>query len=272
MPSSVWKGYLSFGLVSFPIRLFAAARPETIHFHMLHKKDMSRIKEVWFCAEEDMPVERSEIVKGYETEKGEYVVVEDADLKSIAPPTAQSMEILQFVKAAEVDPIFLEKSYYVAPEEAVSKPYLLLLQAMRETKYEAVAKVAMHGREHIVVIRATDDGMVLHTMYFVDELHKKNAAGRGDKKKFDSKEMDLAKKLIDALASPFKPEQYEDEYRKNVAKMIEQKSKGQKVTAVKAPKVAPVVDILQALQKSLAQNAKADKTKKVAKNRARSAA
>jgi DNA end-binding protein Ku len=273
MPASIWKGYLSFGLVSFPIRLFAAARPETIHFHMLHKKDLSRIKEVWFCAEEDKPVERADIVKGYETSKGEYVIVEDAELKSIAPPTAQVMEILQFVKTEEVDPIYLEKSYYVAPEEAVSKPYSLLLQAMMETKYEAVAKVAMHGREHIVSIRPTEDGMVLHTMYFADELHKQNAAGHGEKKKFEPKEMELAKKLIDTLASPFKPEKYEDEYRKNVEHLIDQKSKGQKVTAVKPAKVAPVVDILEALQKSLAQTAsKPAKAKKTAKKKAGKAA
>src|SRR5258708_17258030 len=108
MPATVWKGYLSFGLVSFPVRLLAAARAEGIHFQMLHKKDLSGVKEVWYCAEEDTPIERSEIVKGYETSKGEYVVVEDDELKAIAPPTASAMEILQFVKNNEVDPIYFE--------------------------------------------------------------------------------------------------------------------------------------------------------------------
>src|ERR1051325_7915404 len=150
MPSTVWRGYVSFGLVSFPVRLFAAARPEGIHFHLLHQKDLSRIKEVWYCAEEDKPVD--DIVKGFEVSKGEYVVIDDAELKSVAPPTAQVMEILQFVRAGDVDPIFLEKSYYVGAEEAGSKPYALLLAAMNETKYYAVAKLAMHSREHIVII------------------------------------------------------------------------------------------------------------------------
>src|SRR3981189_3236492 len=117
MPATVWKGFISFGLVSFPVRLFSAARAEAVHFHMLHKKDLSRVKEVWYCAEEDKPIERSEIVKGYEAAKGEYVVVEDEDLKKIAPPTATTMDIVQFVKEGEVDPIFFETSYYVAPEE-----------------------------------------------------------------------------------------------------------------------------------------------------------
>jgi DNA end-binding protein Ku len=259
MAASVWKGYLSFGLVSFPIKLLAAARPETVHFHMLHKKDESRIKEVWYCAEENKPVDRDDIVKGYEYNKGEYVIVEDEELKKVAPPTAKVMEILQFVRAGEVDPIYLEKSYYVAPDEAVSKPYSLLFSAMSETKYHAVAKVSMHGREHIVIIRPGATGLVLHTMYYVDELHRANAGTTKGKGQFSPKEMALAKNLIDTLASPFKPEPYEDEYRKNVERLIEQKRKGHTVTAVKQPKVAPVTDIMEALKRSLEKNAAAKK-------------
>ena len=260
MAASVWKGYLNFGLVSFPVRLSAAARPEAIHFHMLHKKDLSRIKEVWYCAEEDKPVDRDDIVKGYEYAKGEYVAVDESELKSVAPSTAKAMEILQFVRADEVDPVFLEKSYYVAPEEAASKPYALLLEAMNETKYYAVAKIAMHGREHIVIIRPTKEGMILHTMYFVDELHKSNKRSVAAKAKFNQKEIQFAKSLIDTLASPFKPQQYEDEYRKNVERLIEQKRKGHKVTPVQQRRAAPVVNILEALQASLRQNSKSRNT------------
>src|SRR5882762_1326994 len=133
MPATVWKGSLGFGLVSFPIRLFAAARPESIHFHMLHNKDESRVKEVWFCAKEDKPIERSEIVKGYEFSKGDYVVVDDEELKKVAPPTASEMAIVQFVRESEVDPIFFESSYYVAPDKGGDKPYGLLLGAMKES-------------------------------------------------------------------------------------------------------------------------------------------
>lgn len=253
MPATVWKGYLTFGLVSFPIRLFAAARPEPVHFHLLHKKDLSRVKEVMYCAAEDKPLDRADIVKGYEYQKNRYVVVEPEDLEKIAPPTATAMEILQFVRIEEVDPIFFEKSYYVAPEESVSKPYALLLEAMRETKYDALAKVAMHGREHIVILRPAEHGIVLHTMYFVDELHAANEAPVSKSSKFDKKEIDLAKRLIDTLAGPFKPERYHDEYKKNVEELIEKKRKGQKITPIKQPRKAPVIDLMQALQQSLAR-------------------
>ncbi len=257
MPATVWKGYLTFGLVSFPIRLFAAARPEPVHFHLLHKKDLSRVKEVMYCAAEDKPLDRSQIVKGYEYEKNHYVVIDPEDLEKVAPPTARAMEILQFVKMEEIDPIFFEKSYYVGPEESVSRPYSLLLEAMKETGYDAIAKVAMHGREHIVILRPSENGIVLHTMYFVDELHKANEVPVPKAAKFDKKELDLAKKLIDTLAGTFEPEHYHDEYKQNVEKLIDSKRKGHKVTPIRQPKTAPVIDLMQALQKSLAKSANA---------------
>ena len=253
MPATVWKGYLSFGLVSFPIRLYAAARPDPVHFHLLHKSDLSRVREVMFCAAEDKPLERSEIVKGFEYEKDQYVVIEPEDLEKVAPPTATVMEILQFVRMQEVDPIFLETSYYVAPEEAVSKPYSLLLEAMKETGYDAVAKVAMHGREHIVILRPRERGIMLHTMYFVNELHKSNEADVPTPAEFNKKEIELAKKLISTLAGKFNPEDYQDEYKTNVEKLIAQKRSGKKVTPIRQPKAAPVIDLMEALQRSLAQ-------------------
>ena len=253
MPATVWKGYLSFGLVSFPIRLSAAARPETVHFHMLHKKDLSRVKEVWYCAAEDRPLEKSEIVKGFEYAKNQYVVIEPEDLEKVAPPTARTMDILEFVRMEEVDPIFLEKSYYVAPEEAVSRPYALLLEAMKQTRYDALAKVSMHGREHIVILRPTENGIVLHTMYFVDELHQANENPKTEAKRFDKKELDMAKKLVEALAGNFEPGKYHDEDKTNVEQLLESKRKGQKVTPIKQPKSAPVLDLMQALQNSLKQ-------------------
>ena len=134
MASSVWKGHLTFGLVSFPVRLFSAARSETISFNLLHKDDHSRIKQVTYCQAEDKPVPRTDLVKGYEYEKDHYVVIDDEDIKKVAPKTAKVMEILEFVKADQVDPIYLESSYYVAPDEGGEKPYALLFQALRESK------------------------------------------------------------------------------------------------------------------------------------------
>ena len=274
MPATVWKGSLSFGLVSFPIRLFAAARAEAVHFHMLHEKDHSRIREVWYCAKENKPVPKDEIVKGYEYSKGKFVVIGDGELKKVAPPTATTMEILQFVKAAEVDPVYLERSYYVAPEGAGAKPYGLLRKAMSNTGYDAVAKVAMHGREHIVIIRPQDDALILHTMYFENELHEANRTKSVSNAKFTAKEMDLAKRLIDTLASPFKPELYNDEYRQNIERLIDQKRKGREVTEVAQPKPEKVVDILDALKRSLENNPgppKATAKKKAMKHKGKAA-
>jgi len=251
MPATVWKGFISFGLVSFPVRLFTAARAETVHFHMLHKKDESRIKEVWYCAEEDKAVARSEIVKGYEASKGEYVVVTDEELKKIAPPTASTIDVLQFVGNDEVDAVFLETSYYVAAEEQASKPYALFMAALRETKQYAVAKIAMHNREHIVLLRPAEGGLMLHTLYYPNELHQANKT-KAPKSSYSAKELQMAKSLIDHLKAPFEPGQFHDTYRENVERLIEEKQKGGKITTVRHPKQAPTTDLLEALKKSLA--------------------
>ena len=250
MPATVWKGYIGFGLVTFPVRLFAAARAETIHFHMLHKKDLSRVKEVWYCAEEDKPIERSEIVKGYEVQKEEYVTVQDEEIKKIAPTTATTMEILQFVSSEDVDPLLFEKSYYVAPEEKVSKPYALFLAALTEMNRNAIAKIAMHNREHVVLIRPAEDGLVLHTLYYEDELHKTNKA-EAPKTKFSSKELQMAKSLVEHLTAKFKLGDFHDAYRENVERLIEEKKKGETITTVKQPHKAPVIDLMEALKRSL---------------------
>src|ERR1700687_4897576 len=151
MASTVWKGHLTFGLVSFPVKLYSAARSETISFNQLHKSDNSRVKQALFCQAEDKAVPRNELVKGYEYEKDRYVVIEDEEIKKVAPKTAKEMEIQEFVKAADVDPVYLESSYYLAPEDGGEKPYTLLFAALKETGYYGIAKVAMHNREHVVI-------------------------------------------------------------------------------------------------------------------------
>src|SRR6202790_5575011 len=223
MPAVVWKGFVSFGLVAIPVRLFAAARAEHVQFHMLHRKDLSRVKEVWYCVEENKPIDRADIVKGYETSKGKYVVVDDEELKKIAPPTASTMDIVQFVRNDAVDPIYFESSYYVGPEENAAKPYQLFLQALIRTKYHAIAKLAMHGREHIVLIRPAEGSMVLHTLFYPDELHAANRVAPKSASKLPPKEVELAKSLVQHLASAFKPAEFHDAYRENIERLIEQK-------------------------------------------------
>ena len=255
MATSVWKGQLTFGLVSFPVRLFSAARSETISFNLLHKQDHSRIKQVIYCQAEDKPVPRSELVKGYEYEKDHYVEVDEEDIKNVAPKTAKVMEVLEFVKADQVDPIYLESSYYLAPDEGGQKPYALLFQALRETKYYGIAKVAMHNREHIVILRPNGKGVVLHTMFYADEIRQVDEFST-DTSQVKEKELALAKMLIESLTAEFEPQKYQDTYRTNLQAMIQAKLEGQQVVATPTPHIAPVIDIMEALKRSLAEQKK----------------
>lgn len=251
MAATVWKGFVSFGLVSFPIRLQVAAREKSIQFHLLHKKDLSRVKEVYFCQAEDKPLKREDLVKGYEVSEEEYVVIDQADLDKIAPKTAKVMDILQFVKAGEFDPVFLDKSYHAIPDGDVTKPYALFREAMKQRGQYAIAKVAMHNREHIVVIRPDGDELMLHTMFFADEVQQVQV--KTGSQKFSPQELKLAGQLIDTLSARFDPKKFHDEYQANLEKLIEQKQKGERVTAPRREKTAPVSNILDALRKSLAE-------------------
>jgi DNA end-binding protein Ku len=241
--------------VSLPVRLHTAARAETISFNQLHKEDNSRVKQVLFCQAEDKPVPRSELVKGYEYEKDRYVVIDEEEIKKMAPKTAKVMEILEFVKIDQVDPIYYESSYYVAPEEAGEKPYALLFESLRRSGYVAVAKIAMHNREHIVILRPGKHGMTLHTMYYSDEIRKADEY-RTDTTVVKDKEMALATMLIESLAAEFDPEKYHDAYRVNLRAMIDAKIQGEEVVMPVEPQATKVVDIMEALKASLAATKK----------------
>ncbi len=255
MAASVWKGHLTFGLVTIPVRLFSAARSETISFNLLHKDDHSRIRQVTYCQREDKPIARTETVKGYEYEKDRYVVIEDEEIKKVAPKTARVMEILEFVKAADVDPIYLESSYYVAPDEGGEKAYALLFTALKESGFCALAKVAMHNREHVIVLRPGAKGILSHTMYYQDEIRQVDEF-RTDTTLVKDKELAMAKMLISSLEAEFEPQKYHDEYRANLQRMIEAKIEGRNVVETPAEHVAPVIDIMEALKKSLADKRK----------------
>jgi DNA end-binding protein Ku len=251
MASTVWKGHLTFGLVSFPVRLYSAARGESISFNQLHKADGSRVKQVLYCAAEDKPIPRSEIVKGFEYEKDRYVIIEDEEVKKVAPSTAKVMEIQEFVKGEQVDPIYFETSYYMAPDEAGEKPYALLFDALKKTGYVGVAKIAMHNREHVVILRPGQNGVLMHTMYYQHEIRQVDEF-RTDLSLVKEKELALATNLIEALAGEFEPAKYQDNYRENLLRMIEAKKQGEEVVATPEPQQAKVVDILEALKASLA--------------------
>jgi DNA end-binding protein Ku len=256
MASTVWKGHLTFGLLSLPVKLYSAARSESVSFNQLHKADNSRVKQVLYCQAEDKPISRSDIVKGYEYEKDKYVVVEDEEIKKVAPKTAKTMEVLEFVKTTEVDPIYFDASYYLAPDEAGEKPYALLFEALKQSQCVGVAKIAMHNREHIVILRPGARGILLHTMYYKDEIRQVEEF-RTDTSAIQDKELALAKMLIDSLLASFEPDKYKDNYRDNLMSMIKAKIEGKEIVETVTPAhKAPVIDILEALKMSLAEGRK----------------
>jgi DNA end-binding protein Ku len=251
MPASVWTGYLTFGLISLPVRLFSGARGEHVSFHMLHRKDLSRVKQQLWCPVDEQVIERSDTVKGYEYRKGEYVVVEPDEIKKIEPKTAKAMEILEFVPADEVDPVYFESSYYLVPEEAGKRPYALLTKAMQETKYLAIAKLTMHNREYTVILRPQEEGLMLHTMYYADEVRRIEDFGTKNVE-LKAAEVKVAHQLIEALATKFEPEKYHDTFQENLKNLIQARLEGKEVTEVEKPrKPEPVVDLMSALKQSL---------------------
>ena len=259
MAASVWKGYLTFGLISIPMRLFSAARSDGIHFNQLHKECHTRVKQPLFCPFHNRMVERSEIVKGYEYEKDQYVLVEDEEIKKIAPPSARTMEILEFVNLADIDPLYYETSYLAVPEEPGRKPYRLLVETMEESGRAAIAKVAMHQREYIVIIRPRAHGLTLHTMYYADEVRDVPEYGQTDDVKVKAEEVKLAKQLVDSLTGDFEPKKYHDEYQERLKALVDAKLKGREVATAPEPQLAPVIDMMEALKRSLAAREAAPK-------------
>jgi len=236
-----------------PVRLFSGARSSGISFNMLHRDDLQRVKQQYYCPAENKVISRDEIVKGFEYRKDEYVVIEPEEIKKIEPKTAKTMEILEFVKSDEVDPVYFESSYYMVPEEAGRRPYALLTKALSESEYYAIAKLTMHNREYTVFLRPHEGGMMLHTMYYADEVKKIEEFGAPDVELKDA-EVKVAHQLIEALAGEWDPEKYHDSFQENLKKMIETKLEGGEIAEVEKPKkLAPVVDLMAALKQSLAQ-------------------
>lgn len=251
MASTIWKGYITFGLISIPVRLFAAARTDRISFNQIHEPCHSRIRQQIFCPVCDRTVERSELVKGYEVEKDNYVIVEDEEIKKIAPQSQETMEILEFVKLDEVDPLYFDTSYYLTPEEPGRKAYRLLLETMRKSGYAAMAKIAMHQREHTVIIRPREEGLTLHTIYYANEVRAIPEYGKETNIEVKPQEIALAEQLVQSLAATFDPEKYEDTYQQRLSDMIEAKREGKVVQETAGRKLAPVIDLMAALQRSL---------------------
>lgn len=251
MAATVWKGHLTFGLISIPLRLHSAARSERISFNQLHKECHARLKQPLFCPKCNRMVERTEIIKGYEHEKDQYVLFSEEEMDKVQPASARTMEILEFVRLEQVDPLHFDASYLATPEEAGQKAYYLLMEAMQQSGFAAIAKLCMHQREYTVVIRPRAKGLTLHTMYYVNEIRQVDEYGQTDKVDIKDAERKLAMQLIESLAADFDPQKYRDEYQTRLRGLLDAKLAGREVTETSQPQLAPVIDLMEALKKSL---------------------
>ncbi|HET8679294.1 MAG TPA: Ku protein [bacterium] len=266
-PHSLGSGTISFGLVSIPVRMYTAAGSGTVRFNMLHAKCGTRIKQQLWCPKDEVVVDRADIVKGYEHAKDQYVQVKDEELKALEGEASQIIDIAEFVPLPKVDPIYFENTYYLGPDKGGEKAYRLLADAMAKSDRVALAKFVMRGKESVVLIRPSQGGLMLHTMYFSDEVRDFGEIDKGKDAKIKDGELDLAVRLIDELSNEeFKPEEYKDDYRLRVMDMVNQKIEGKEVTLV-GPQVqrAQVIDIMDALKQSLAKRGPKEKRPAAAK-------
>jgi DNA end-binding protein Ku len=239
--------------VSVPIKLFAAARYSHISFHEVHRECGHRVQQQLYCPYDKRIVPRDEIVMGYEVEEDKMVIVDREELKKRQPASSSSMEILQFVKLSDVDPIFFETSYFSVPEEAGRRGYTLLLETMEEMKLAALAQVTIHQRERTVILRPYRGGLTLHTLYYPNEIHDVAGYGKNKATNLKKPEIALAEQFAKGLVAPFRPEKYHDEYQERVKTLIESKEKGTAAPKPeKTPRLAPVVDLMTALKQSIA--------------------
>lgn len=257
MPRSIWTGAISFGLVTVPVKLYSAVNRKTVRFNQLNAKTGSRIAQKRVDASTGEEVNYEDLVKGYEIASDRYVVIEPGELESVQPAKTKTIDIEDFVDLADIDPIFYDHPYYLAPAAGGAKPYRLLLEAMRETEKVAIAKVVIRQKESLVAIRALKDDDVLEmaTMLFADEVvdpKRLDDIPEADDVKTNDRELAIAKQLVESLASAFEPDKYKDTYREAVLEMIEKKAAGEEIVIAEEPEeAAPVPDLMSALKASL---------------------
>jgi DNA end-binding protein Ku len=256
-PHALGSGTISFGLVSIPVKLYTAASAAGVSFNQLHVKCGNRLRQQMFCPVDNEVVDRTQIVKGYEFQKDQYVRFTDEEIKSLEGEASRVIEIAEFVPLSTVDPIYFEKTYYLGPDKGGDKPYRLLADAMAKTERVALAKFVMRGKESLVLIRPAQHGLMLHTMYFADEVREFGEVDKGESATLKDGELGLALRLIEDLShEEFKPDEYRDDYRQRVLDLVNLKVEGKEVTTV-TPEVhrAQVIDLMDALKQSLAKRA-----------------
>jgi DNA end-binding protein Ku len=253
---TIWNGSISFGLVNIPIGLAVATQRSDIAFRTLHRECGTPIKQKRYCPTHERDVEADELVKGWEVVKGEFVMVEDSDLEAIALQRSQSIEILRFVRLADVDPVYFDRTYYLAPASspAQRRPYVLLLRAMEETGMAAIGKFVLWGKENLSLIRAQGGALLLETLFFAEDVRSRSEIEEavGETEVRDA-ELELARQVIGSLEGEFDAEDFENEYRTELRGMLEAKLEGQEIARPEPAPETPVVDLMEALRRSVAE-------------------
>lgn len=252
MPRPLWKGAISFGMVSIPIRLYTATEDKDVHFNMLHREDLARVRQKLFCEEEEIEVNRStDVVKGYEVTPGNYVTIEDEDLEKVPVNTTRTIEITDFVSLEEIDPILYQKTYFLEPDEIGHKPFALLMRALEETGRVAIAKVALRQKEQLCTLRIYGGTIALETMYYADEVRGTSQLSLpAEDIEISDRELKMATSIVDMLTGEFNYEQYKDNYREALLEIISMKADGQTIEAPE-PKAAKITDLTEALRASV---------------------
>jgi DNA end-binding protein Ku len=252
---TIWNGSISFGLVNIPVGLALATQRSDVSFRTLHRECGTPIKQKRWCPLHERDVEADELVKGWEFAKGQFVVVEESDLEAVALQRSQAIEILRFVSLQEVDPVYFDRTYYLAPADADAqrRPYVLLLRAMQESGTAAVGKFVLWGKENLCLIRAQGDALALETLFYADDVRSKReieeAVGGIEVRE---PELELAGQVIGSLTGEWSPEEYENEYRRELKAMLEAKLAGEEITVPEPVAETPVVDLMEALRRSVA--------------------
>jgi len=254
MPRSIWNGVISFGMVSIPVKLYTATEDKDISFNLLHKECGTRLKQQRWCPTHERAVEWSEVQRGYEYARDEYVVMEEEDFDKLPLPSKHTVELAAFVKAEEIDPIYYQKTYYLEPDEKGIKPYSLLMKALQDKGLTGIAKIAIRNKEQLCALRfmaaeGKGNSLVLETLYYPDEIRE--VPSEVPETKVSDKELDMAYALIDLLAADFEPEQYKDHYREALQQVIEAKLDGVEITEPEEARPAKVTDLVAALKASV---------------------
>jgi DNA end-binding protein Ku len=269
MARAIWKGSISFGLVNIPIALYPATRREEFKFRLLRKSDLSPVNYKRVAEKDGKEVPWDQIVKGYEYEKGKYVVLKDEDFQRVDLEATQTVDIQDFVELAEIDPIFFYKPYYLEPQKGGDKAYVLLRDALKDSKKVGIAKVVIKTREYLAGVKPEDGALVLELMHFADELADTSQLHIPKKVEVGKREMDMAKALVGSMTAKWNPEKYHDDYREALMEVIEEKVEagGKEIEEKpkKAPKPTKVIDLVSVLQKSLEETGA--KKKATAKSR-----